>query len=161
MANETITIAGTPFPLPESGTDPDWSSGVSNILRALAQTLSVSLGTYDVSPQVYSMVANVNTDVALPNLSFSTSAVRGASIRYAIYRNSTATTVVEYGDLKLVYNPAGSNGNKWEVARTFVGNASITFTVDDTGQVAFSSTTIGGTGHVGQISYAAQSLTQV
>lgn len=157
---ETVIIAGSPFPLPESGQDPDWSSSVTNILRALAQTLAVSLGTYDVSPQVYSMVADINSNVTLPNLSFSTSAVRGATIRYTVYRTSTATTVTEYGDLKLVFNPTGSSGNKWEVSRTFVGNANITFVVTDAGQVTFSSTTISGTGHVGQISYAAQALEQ-
>lgn len=111
----------------------------------------------------YSSGGITTSGVNLPNLSFPTSNVRGAFIRYSVYRNTTstgATTVSESGNLIVTYNPSGPTGNKWEISRDHVGDAQVTFGITDVGQVIFASSTLSGSSHTGVISYAAQSLLQ-
>jgi len=73
---------------------------------------------------------------------------------------TTTTTVAEAGTLTMVYNPTNSVGNKWEVSRQYVGNAQITLTTTDAGQVQISTTTIAGASHTGTVGFTAQVLEQ-
>lgn len=103
---------------------------------------------------------NPGNNVILPNLSFSTSIVRGAFIRYALNRKTDSTEVSEEGSIQIVYNASNPTSSKWEVTRDSIGDASITFTVTDVGQVQFSTTTISGANHAGKIFYTAQAMLQ-
>lgn len=60
----------------------------------------------------------------------------------------------------VVYNPNNPVNNKWEIIREYAGDGKITFSITDVGQVQFSTTTLAGTGHVGKIGFAAQTLNQ-
>lgn len=157
MATTPITIAGTTIQFPLSGADPNWSPAVILFAQLVAQALSGVVGPFDVSPQIFDMTANVNTNVSLPNLAFPTSEVRGAFIRYSVFRQTSSTSGSETGTLVATYNPNNPVNQKWEMTRTFAGNnANITFTITDTGQVQFSTTVLAGTSHVGIITYSAQ-----
>lgn len=157
----TITIAGTPIAFPDSAESPNWSSSVIQFAQAVAGALSTAVGTYDVPSQVYTMVANVNSDVSLPNLSFSSSSVRAAFIRYSVYRATDSVNAAEAGTLVIVYNPNSGVGLKWEKILVSNGDASVSFTITDAGQVQFSSTILAGGSHTGFVSYVAQALTQI
>jgi hypothetical protein len=111
----------------------------------------------------YDVVSNQNvTDgirpLNFPTATFPSSGVRGAIVNYTVYRKTTTSTVTEIGTLQVVYNPDASP--VWEISREFTGDASITFDITSTGQVRFSTVTIGGTGHVGRITYTAKALEQ-
>lgn len=106
------------------------------------------------------MSSNVNTNIDLPNLSFPTSTVRGAFISYAVYRNTSTTTVTESGNLIVNYNPTAAIGQKWEISNDFIGDANVSFNITDVGQVQFSSTLLAGTGHNGTITYQAKAVLQ-
>jgi hypothetical protein len=152
-----ITISGNVISFPTSGEDPNWAPAITEFAQAVEDALSTVSGQFDVTPQVYTMVANVNTNVDLPNLSFSTTNVRGAFVQYSVYRtaSSPSATAYESGNLILIYT-----GSSWEVSRDFVGDGSITFNVTNGGQIQFSSTVIGGGTHTGKISYTARALLQ-
>lgn len=156
----SITISGTVIQFPSTGDSPTWSPAVIQFAEAVADTLQSIAGPFDVTPQSYSMVSNANTNVAVPNLSFPTSNVRGAFIRYAVYRSSDSVFLAEAGDITVVYNPQGTTSNKWETIQRKVGDAQISFVVTDVGQVTFSSTSISGIGPTGTITYTAQALEQ-
>lgn len=156
----SITIQGTLIDFPDSAQSPNWAEPIIQFAQAVEQALSSVAGPFDVPPQIFVMTANVNTNIALPSLAFPTSTVRAAFIRYAVFRNTTgggASTVAEAGNMVVVYNP-DSIGAKWEITRDYVGNAEVTFTITDDGQVKFSSTSITGSSHTGQITYTAQAL---
>lgn len=156
-----ITISGTTINFPASGDSPNWAPAIIQFAQAVQDALNGVAGPFDVQPQIYVMTANVNTNVNLPNLSFPTSTVRGAFIRYTVFRSTTgggATTVSEAGNMYVTYNPTNSPGSLWEMSRDYDGDANVTFTITDVGQVQFSSTSIAGSGHTGQIAYTAAAL---
>ena len=95
-------------------------------------------------------------------MSFPTSSVRAAFIRYSVYReNATPSTIVtETGTLNIVYNQSNPTNNKWEISQDKTGNASITFTVTDAGQVQYTTSAIAGTFVTGKIYFTAQSMLQ-
>lgn len=157
----TITIKGTPINFPDSGTSPNWAPAVIQFAQAVADALSLLVGTADVTPQNFTIDSfNPVTNQDLPNLQFSTSIVRAAFIRYSVYRNTSTTTVAESGIMIIVYNPANPTNNKWELIRDFTGDAQIDFNITDTGQVQFTTQTLGGLSHNGKIAFAAQALLQ-
>lgn len=157
----TIIIQGTPIDFPDSDQSPNWAPAVIQFAQAVEAALSIAIGTFDISPQVMNIDAsNPGTNVNIHNLSFSTTQVRGAFIRYTVYRNTSTTTAVEGGTIEIVYNPAGPVNNKWEISRVRTGNAFIDFTVTDVGQVQFTTATLSGINHVGRLSYEANALEQ-
>lgn len=158
----TITIQGTPIAFPSSSQEPNWAPAIIQFAEAVEAALNGIVGPYDISPQVLALSSNINTNLDIPNLAFPTSAVRGAFIKYAIYRKSTgvgATTVVESGNIIAVYN-ADSGGAKWEWSNDFSGTPTAVFNVTDTGQVQLTTTAITGTYAAGFLTYSATALTQ-
>lgn len=158
-----ILISGEIINFPNSGASPNWAPAVIQFAQAVESALESVVGPFDITPQVYVMSSNVNTDVNVPNLAFPVSNVRGAFIRYSVYRQTdnplpADTTLSESGTITTTYNPNGTTNNKWAITREYVGDAQITFTITDTGQVTFSTTSLAGTNHVGRITYAAQAL---
>lgn len=154
-----IIIAGTIISFPNSAAAPNWAPAVIQFAETVADALSSVVGSFDVVPQRFIIDNAPNgSDTAITNLSFSTTAVRGAFITYAVYRNTSLETVSETGNLLIVYNPTNGIGEKWELTRDYVGDSDVTFDIDDTGQVNINLTALSGTAHNGFISYAAKAL---
>lgn len=152
----TITIQGNIIEFPTSADSPNWASAIVDFAQAVEDALSGLAGTYDVAPQVYTISSDINSATDVPLLSFPTANVRGAFIRYALYRTSNTTTEVECGNLEVVYN---TGAGSWQISRDAVGtNSTVTFTITNTGQVQFESTAIGGTYSTGKLTYSAQAM---
>lgn len=157
----TVVINGTPITLPSSGQSPNWSEGLIEFTQAVESALSGLVGGSDVAPQVMTIDSyNPGTNISITNLTFSTSAVRGVFIKYSVQRDTSSANAYESGTLTGIYNPNNSVGNKWEVARQYVGEGSIAFNITDTGSVQFTTSTLAGTSHVGKLSYSAAALLQ-
>jgi hypothetical protein len=151
-----ITIAGTIIDFPTSGTSPDYSQAIVEFAQAVESALQSVAGTYDVSQQSVALDSyNPGSNVDIPNLSFPTSNVRATFIKYSVYRVTNTTNAAESGNMLAVYNTALGT---WELQQERVGNASISFTIANNGQVSFSTTAFGGTGHSGTLIYEARSL---
>lgn len=156
-----ITIGSTIIDFPNSGSSPNWSSAVISFAEAVQNTLSGLAGPADVFPQIFVINAfNPGTNVPIPNLTFSTTIVRAAFIRYAVYRTTSATSAYESGELNIVYNPNGPVNNKWEYSRDYIGDGQISFTITDTGEVQLNTTALAGINHAGKLVYSAQALLQ-
>lgn len=154
-----ITIGGTVIQFPDSGTSPNWAEPVINFAEAVQNVLSGVFGPFDVSTQSFSLDSfNPASNINIPNLVFSTNSVRGAFIKYVIFRTTSINTAYEIGQLNIVYNPNGPSGNKWEVGRQTIGDGQVTFTVTDSGQVQISTLAMAGVNHTGKITYLAQAL---
>jgi hypothetical protein len=158
----TIIIRGTPIDFPDSGSSEDWSPAVIEFAQAVAEALTLAVGTYDVPPQVQIIDAsNPGTDVNITSLNFPTSNVRAAFIRYTVFRETDSVSAYEAGDLIIVFSADNPVNSKWEITRgNITGDGKITFTVTDTGQVRFSTTAIAGLNHTGRLSFEARALEQ-
>jgi len=156
-----ITIQGTVIDFPASADSPNWAPAVTLFAQLTADALSTAVGTFDVSPQVLNIdSSNPISNASVPNLTFSTSDVRAAFIRYSVSRQTSTTTVVECGEIRVVYNANGPVSNKWEIDQNRTGNANISFSITDNGQVQYSTTALGGINHVGRLTYEARALQQ-
>lgn len=156
-----VTIQGTVIPVPESGDSPNWAQAMTEFAQAVGSALSSVVGSFDVPPQVFAIDNfNPGTNVPIPALTFSTANVRGALIKYACHRITDSLEVSEEGTLNIVYNASGTTGNKWSVSRVAVGDALISFLISDIGKVSFTTATIAGLNHIGQISYSATASLQ-
>lgn len=156
-----ITIQGTSIAFPSSGEPENWSQPLIDFATAVQDALSSITGPADVPPQTLTIDAfNPGSNIVIPALTFSTTTVRGAFIRYAVNRTTSLTSVSEIGEIEIVYNATGPTGNKWEYGRTYTGDASITFTITDVGQVLLNTTSLSGINHTGILTYTAQALLQ-
>ena len=139
--------------------DPNWAPAVVQFAQAVATALLSSVGPDDVSPQTFNIdLYNPGTNVVLPNLAFSPVAVQAAFIRYSVYRNSSSETLSEAGDIVVVYNPTNPVGNLWEISREKTGDAQVSFSITDQGQMQISMTAIPGTDYNANVFYAAQAM---
>lgn len=156
----TITIGNTPIEFPESSEAPNWAPAVIEFAEAVAEALSGIVGAFDVPVTTLNIDSQNPTSGStdIPGLAFSTTNVRGAFIRITVQRTTSSASGYEATDIMVVYNPSNSPGQKWEISRATVGDASITFTITDAGQVQFTTTALTGTGHQGLITFTAQAL---
>jgi hypothetical protein len=156
-----ITIQGTPIDFPVSADSPNWAPAVTLFAQLVEEALNSAVGTFDISPQVLNIDAsNPISNANVTNLSFSTTDVRAAFIRYSVSRFTSTTSAVECGEIRVVYNPDGPVSNKWNIEQNRTGDASISFTITDNGQVQYSTTALGGINHVGRLTYEARALQQ-
>lgn len=160
-----IVIGSEQIPFPNTSASPIWSEAVIQFAQAVEAALSGIFGTGDISRQSFTLDASHNpaSDVTLTGLSFSSSIVRAGFVRYSVFRqtsNPSAQTVAEAGQMTVVYNPDATPGSKWEIQRDYVGDASITFSIDDAGQFSFSTAAITGASQTGKISFAGSALLQ-
>lgn len=156
-----LIINGKVIEFPSSGASPNWAPAVVEFAQAVTDALALAIGNFDVAPQVLNIDAyNPGNNINISPLSFPTSAVRGAIIDYTVSRTTSDGQVTEIGKISIVYDSDATIGQKWSIQRDYVGDASISFAIDDTGQVSFSTTTLSGSGHTGKIAFFAKALTE-
>jgi hypothetical protein len=159
-----ITIKGTIIDIPNSGGSPNWAPAIIEAFQAIADTVNLFTGTFDVAPQTIVIDAyNPGVNIDIDNLVFPATDVRAATVYYTVYRKTEDTTIssfdaielAEAGTLEIVYNNSRTSGSKWEVGRSGEGDASVIFTVTDLGQIQLTTETVTGINHTGILSYRA------
>lgn len=157
-----ITIKGTVINIPDSGASPNWSPAIIEAFQAIADAVNAVTATFDVAPQVQNIDANnSSTNVEINNLNFPSSDVRAATVYYSVYRTTEDSgppdgeEVTEAGSIQINFNDSYPVTQKWEIIREYEGDASITFSVTDLGQLQFSTTALDGINHTGILSYRA------
>lgn len=159
-----IVISGQVIDFPESSASPNWAPAIIAFAEAVETALNGLSGSFDVPPSTFDIDGAAfnptGSAVDLPNLSFSTSAVRGAYIRLAVGRTTDDTSAYETTLIITVYNPDGDVGSKWEFSRTTIGDGMIDFSISDAGQVSFTTAALTGTAssHLGLITYSATAM---
>jgi len=158
-----INIQGTVIDFPNSAASPNWAEAVDQFVKAVEQALASVVGPYDVAPQALTIDSfNPGTNIPIAALSFPVSAVRSATIRYAVYRTTTTDIAGESGEISIFYNANGPISNKWEISQRIlsgiIGAGKISFNITDVGQIQFSTTALAGSNHVGKLTFVAQSI---
>jgi hypothetical protein len=154
-----IIIKGTPIDFPASSASPNWAPAVIETVQALVDAVNTFAGSFDVAPQKITIDSfNPGTNIDIANLIFPPNDVRAVSVFYSVFRTTDSVNVAEAGTLEMVYDSSRGAGLKWEVGRMGEGDAGITFSVSDLGQISFTSTTLAGANHTGIISYRALAI---
>ena len=153
-----LTILGTPVEFPNASASPQWAPAVIQFAELVTEALQSAVGDFDVSPQVFALQNNVNTNLDLPNLSFSTSEVRSANIVFSVYRETSSGTSYAEGEINIFYN---DDLAEWAIQREDnVGNIvdEVLFNITSTGQVQITTTSLSGSSYTGKVGYYAKTL---
>lgn len=156
-----VTIGSTVIDFPDSAQDPNWAPPVIEFAQATADALSSVVTPGDVVQDTFNIDSINPGTLSVTGLSLNTAIVRGSLIKYAVIRTRDGVSQAEYGHIYAVYNATLSPGSLWTLSRDYTGEAGVSFTIADTGQVSITTTTIAGAGaHTGTLTYVAQSLLQ-
>lgn len=157
----TLTIAGTTFNYPTSGEDPNWSEEASSWAVAVTEALNTLLAPGDILQTSFAIDNNIAVPTNINGLLFDSGTVRAANVNYTVYRisDSSPSGHAETGLIFLVFDDSAAVGMKWKLSQSPVdGNAGISFSMDDDGQMKYATTTIGDVGYVGTIRFSARVL---
>lgn len=155
----TVIINGQVIDIPNSGGSPNWAPAIIEGFQAIEAALNLSLGLYDIAPQTFNLLNNINTNLDLPNLTFPTSAVAGAVITYTIFRESDTQTHSETGIITLNYNESTgvfSLGREFSGGKQSDGQSFCSFSVTPSGQVQLTTVGLSGVYTSGKITYSAK-----
>ncbi len=99
----------------------------------------------------FSISDNVTAATSITGLLFNPASVLAFTLEYTISRATSSTTVCSVGRFRGVYN---SLSLTWSFSDDYAGqDVGIAFSITAGGQVQYTSTSLAGTGHVGQLKY--------
>lgn len=157
----TLIVNNIPYSYPVNGDSPSWGQGATDWAKEVTLVLNDLLGPNDITETSFALQNNISSFTNVAALSFNTGAVRSAIIDYSIYRTSTANPSgnAESGIINITYDNLAAVGSKWSMTIGPVnGNAGVTFTILDNGQIQYKSSDINSTGYSGVMKFRAKTL---
>jgi hypothetical protein len=95
------------------------------------------------------IINNQVSALAIPGMLFYGST--SAFVEYVINRSSSTTDLAQTGTITITKKPVAGT---WTLTDTYSGdNAGVTFSIDSSGQIYYTSTSVGGTGYAGTLSF--------
>ena len=157
-----LVVGNQSFNYPDPGTEAGWGEDATGWASAVTQALSALINTGDILPTSFTIQNSVSSVQDVTGLFFSSGVVRSANINYAIYRTSNTTVpgIAESGVILLDLNDTGTTGNKWQMTVQKNGEAGVTFSVTDSGQITYTSSDIGLAGYIGVMKFSAKTLSK-
>lgn len=158
----SVIINNKTFNIPTPGQDPGWGGPTTDWIVEANKVISKLFGPGDILQSSFNIANNVLVAQPILALAFNTTIVRSAFVEYSIYRRSdlNPSGSVETGVMQLVYDANAPATEKWKITQDFNGDAGITFSVDDIGQISYLSTDINSTGYTGVMKFKASALSQ-
>lgn len=107
-----------------------------------------------------SITNNQSVSANVQDLIFDGTQVRGAVVKYTIYRTTDTQEVAQIGDFKVIYK---SIEGSWSLgADNYHGdNAGVNFTITNSGQVQYTSTDLTGANYSGVLDYSVTELFKI
>lgn len=112
-------------------------NGDVNILKIGTDDKLQIMG-YQHSAEEFELQNNQAVAADVTGLLLDPAKVKTATLEYGIFRDAT-TDLTEDGEVSFTYN-----GTSWEMSREFSGNAGITLTITNAGQVQYTSSNLSG-----------------
>ena len=157
----TVVINNQTFQYPVAGTEPGWGQDAELAFVALVDVVNSLQSPNDILLTQFNIPDNATSPATINGLSFDSS-VRAAEVFYSIYRISTDSPFghTETGKLLLTLDSSAPSGSKWLMTQQADGNAGVSFSVADSGQISFISSQIdmGGGGYSGIIKFSAKTI---
>lgn len=151
-----VTVNGSEYTLDQQGDNPPWGEELSDLLQALVDVAAQVINTGDVPTTSFIIADNTGSPTSITGLLFDPATVRSSVIEYSVYRSNIGNEASECGTMLVTYK---STAGTWELARYAVGDAGVTFTITNAGQVQYTSTDLSGT-TAGTMKFRARSFLQ-
>jgi len=157
-----LQVGNQYFNYPDPGTEAGWGEDATGWAEAVTNALTALIAPGDILPTSLVIQDGQSTAADVTGLFFNSNTIRAANIDYAVYRVSSSTNpgVAESGRLMIDLNDTAPTGSKWSLIQIKNGDAGVTFSVTDGGQIQYTSTTIGLTGYTGVIDFSAKTLSK-
>lgn len=158
-----INISGNIIEFPSSAQSPNWAPALVEFAQAVEGALAGVAGDYDVPPTTISIV-NTGILTEIPQLSFSSAAVRSVVVRYG-YLRKTDTAAAEY-ETGLISLVSTEGTPAWLLERDYTGNTTPTaitpsgllFSIDNDGKISYTAPVLTGANYEGKLTFSAQAL---
>lgn len=153
-----LTVNGSTFSYPLPGDPKGWGEDASGWAEEVTNLLGDLKGPNDIIQTTFSINNNQASPTNIIGLAFDGATVRYAIVDYAIYRTTSTNELAEGGQLFLIYK---NTANTWTIEREFQGdNAGVIITVNNAGQLQYTSTNVSGLSYTGQIGFRAKTINQ-
>jgi len=138
-----VQIGNKVFNIPDPGEKVGYAEETTDYLVAIADALATVQGPNDILQTSAALANNQTTPANIPGLVFSTASVLSIEVSFFLVRNydSGSSTVTEAGNIIGSYD-----GSEFKISVDSDGNTGITFNIDNTGQMNYTSTDL--TDHV-------------
>lgn len=155
--SESLTVNKKTFLYPSVDEEPGWGEDATKWAKEVTRVLESLAGTNDILKTGFTINNNISSATDVNGLLFNTSAVRSALINYSLYRTTASPSnhVAESGQILIVYDSVAGTWNMTQMAN---GNAGVSFTITNGGQVQYTSTNITGTSYSGLGRFQANTL---
>lgn len=157
---DEVVLQGTTYLIPKPDANPPWGEELNDLLKALTNAFATLVGVGDI-PETAATINNNQSTTVVPGLNFDSALIRSAVIQYQITRSTNLSVLIEEGNLEIFYNSSLPIGQKWTMIRQGGGESEVVLTVNDSGEVLYSSNNMAGTSYTGIIKYQAVALLQV
>lgn len=154
-----VTINSVPYFYPTAGDPPGWGGQASDAFVAVTEVLANLVGPNDILTTQFSIANNQTSAADISGFLINGAAVRSLKVTYDLYRISTTNTYgkAETGTLLFLYD--NSAPTPWSIGQgNILGNAGVTFSITNAGQVQYTSTDIGATSYSGLLTFRGISL---
>lgn len=140
-----LTIGNSTFNFPDAGDPAGWGGEATDAIDALVAEVAKLRGPNDIASDP-SFALGDGTTGNIIGMFFDPVVVRGATVNYAVYRETGGVDLSEYGTINLNIRTDAPTNEKITFIQNSVGDAGITFSITDTGQFTYETTSIGATG---------------
>ena len=156
----SLTVNNNTFEYPTTGESPGWGGDATDWAIAVTDVLNTLVAPGDILQTSFVINNNVSSPIDVNRMSFDAGTVRAANITYSVNRTSddNPTSIIETGTIYLTYDSAASSGNKWILGQQKIGDAQVSFSITDAGQVQYTSSDIGTVNYTGTIKFSAKTL---
>jgi len=154
---KNITIQNKVIRFPESAESPNWAPALVEFAEAVEAALGSIAGPFDIAPQVFNIDLYNGTGIDITELLFPPSNVSKVDILYSVVRTTTTSAAVEGGHIELLYDQT-KPVNNWDMEISKQGDALISFSISNSGQLSFITDVITGSNHSGFISFRASAI---
>lgn len=145
---QNLVVNGNTFAYPVAGDEPGWGEAATGWSAEVTIALQDLNDINDILQTTFNIASSVSSvSISVVGMYFNPAQVRSAVVEYSIYRTGTGPTVelAEVGTMHLIYKNNAS-GNKWSIGRVFFGDdAGVLFTMNNNGQMYYTSSNIAGT----------------
>jgi hypothetical protein len=131
-----LTVNNIDFEIPTQGSQAPWAEGLDGWHEEVTKVLKTLYGQGDILETGCAITNNV-ANQKVYKLAFDPLVVRSFAVRGSISRPSSSSYV--YEEFVLVGLNEGGN---WRLQQDGIGNAGITFTIQDNGQILYTSTNL-------------------
>lgn len=156
----TLTVNNKDFSYPQVSEEPGWGEDATGWAQEVTEVLESLAGPNDILQTTFTINNNISLATDIAGLLFNTAQVRAAFISYSLYRTTgspsgSTAELAESGIITIVYKSFAAT---WNLTQVSNGNAGVSFSVTNTGQVQYTSTNVAGTNYAGIMRFEADTL---